>query len=297
MLFLSTLKRRFYRVLICLKRSLPKALAVHSVIMLIYTVFIFIYFGGSIYISELLEYMLLFLAVSLIIFFVSEINHYGLNLFHRYDDDVIGNAFADLSRKSAIFEQALECFHSGDLHTALSLFTELDDEKYHKTQEEQGVLSFYRGHTYFLLGVYPNAVIHYQKSADKGFDTPPMKLFMARAHARNGETLEAMMIYEKLIDSDYEYTDHIRTDIGHMYLELNDGENAVKWFLEAVNKRENYPTALGGAAISLALLGKYEQSRRFYNSAILNNIPNIEDFKSYYKQVREAADTTSVSKN
>ena len=39
-----------------------------------------------------------------LIFFFLEVRKYGLKIFHRYDEDIIGGAFTGLDKKSRIFE-------------------------------------------------------------------------------------------------------------------------------------------------------------------------------------------------
>ena len=142
MLFFSILKRRAKRVIICLKKSLPKALVLQSVMTFIVVVFSFFYLGGEVSYSDLIFAMSLFLVLDWTICFFEQLFRYGKNIFHRYDEDIIGEAFANLSRTAAIFEEGLEYFHKGEFGKALTIFTELDNASVKKTLKERGVLSF-----------------------------------------------------------------------------------------------------------------------------------------------------------
>lgn len=288
MLFFSILKRRTKRVLICLKKAFPKALALQSVMMSILVVFSYFYFGGEVRYGDLIMAMVMFLLPAWMIFSAEQLFRYGLNIFHRYDEEIIGKAFADLSRTAAIFEEGLERFHNGEFQNALTIFTELDNADVKKTPEEQGVLSLYRGRCYHIMGMYPNAVICYDKATERGFSMDAMPLFTAFCCARNGDNNRALDIYKGLLDTDHKYADIVRTRLGHMYLELDDGENALKWFMEAVERHENYAEALGGAAVAMTLLNRIREGEKYYRAALLNQIDNSEEFTKYYKEVQAA---------
>lgn len=288
MLFFSILLRRAKRVLLCLRRSLTKALALQSVMMFILLVFSYFYFGGEVRYSDVLMAMFLFLSLTWAICFIQQLVRYGLNTFHRYDEDMIGEAFADLSRTAAIFEEGLERFNNGEFGKALAIFTELDNASVKKTVKEQGVLSFYRGRCYHILGMYPNAVICYDKASEQGFSMDALPLFTAACCAKNGDQSRAMKIYSSLLGTDHKYAGIVRTEIGHMYLKLNDGENALKWFMEAVERHENYAEALGGAAVAMTLLNRIREGEKYYRAALLNCIENSEEFTRYYKEVQAA---------
>ena len=81
------------------------------------------------------------------------------------------------------------------------------------------------------------------------------------------------------MDTDYKYSDHMRCGDGQrMYIKLNDGETALKWFNEAIERREDYANALGGAAIAHTLLGHFDKGEELYKLAMLNNIDDPVDF-------------------
>ena len=73
-----------------------------------------------------------------------------------------------------------------------------------------------------------------------------------------------------------------------MYLENRQPEKALKWYLEAVEKRENYAMALGGCSLAYLMLGNKEESQKYYQYAIINNMSDLEGFKAYYKEISES---------
>lgn len=292
--FFSILKRRTKRVIICIGRALKEALAVQSVLMMILIVFSYFYFGGQVRYIDIIAAMTAFLAFTWTVFTFRELSKYGMKIFHRYDDDIIGEAFADMSRKSVLFEKGLEAFCNGEIRYALNLFTELDTGSYEKTDREKGILALYRGRCYHMMGIYPNAVLSYEKAEKSGVLSEPVRLFMASCCGKNGNIRQALEIYSSFLDSDSIYAGVIRTETGHMYLNMGDTENAAKWFHEAVERHENYAEALGGLALTYAMLGKYEESEKYFCEAVLNRISNADDFIKHYKELRTAAELSDT---
>lgn len=207
---------------------------------------------------------------------------------HKYDSDIIGNNFTGLGRNSRTFRKGLKALHEADFRTALEIFTDLETNATGLSESEEGVLAFYRGRCYHILGAYPNAVMCYEKADDKGFALPIMPLFTARCLSENGRTDSAMHIYKTILGSDNEYSSLVRTEIGNMYLKLNDGETALKWFQEAIDNRENYAAALGGAAIANVLLRNFKEGEKLYQSALLNHIEDSVSYTRYYKEIQAA---------
>ena len=80
----------------------------------------------------------------------------------------------------------------------------------------------------------------------------------------------------------------MRVEIGRMYIKLNDGENALKWFNEAIDRRECYANALGGAAIAYTLLRNFDKGEELYRMALLNNIDDPTGYSGYYKEIQAA---------
>lgn len=292
MKFLPFLPVSAKRVLICIVRAVPKALALEAAASFILFTFAFFYFsGGEVAYSELLGLSVFLFFVMLVICYIGQLRHYSSNFFHRYDDELIGKAFTELNRKSVLFEKGLELFHHNDFRLALEIFTDLEDEKYSKTQQEQGVVSFYRGRCYDIMGAFPNALICYEKAVENNFRHDIMPLLIARASFENGETQRAVDIYKGLLDSEREnrYERIVRTSLGHIYLKTGDSETALKWFQDAIDRHENYAEALAGAAIAQVTLHNFEEGDKLYRLALINNIENSENFTNYYKEIQAAA--------
>lgn len=292
--FFSILKRRAKRVLICLRRALTDALAVQAVLMMILIVFSYFFFGGVVGYGDILSAMTLFLLLTWTVFTFRELSGYGMKIFHRYDDDIIGEAFADFSKKSAVFEEGLAAFHKGDIRRALAVFTELDSDAVGKTTAETGILALYRGRCYHMMGLYPNAVLSYEKAEKNGVNLPFLPIYRAACCGRNGNIKGALEIYTQILGSDSEYASVVRTETGHMYLHSGDAENAEKWFREAVERHENYAEALGGLALVYVMLGKFTESEKYCREAVLNHINNADDFVSHYKELRIAAELSDT---
>ena len=63
---------------------------------------------------------------------------------------------------------------------------------------------------------------------------------------------------------------------------------ALKWFNEAIERREQYASALGGAAIAQTMLHNLEEGESLYRQALLNHIDDSISFTRYYKEVQAA---------
>ena len=289
MLFLSIILNRTKRVIICLKRVIVKALAATALLTgtLISAMSVF---SGTDTISfrSLISYMAVFFIASWFLLFIHESIKYAGAVYHRYDEDIIGSAFTGLNRKSSMFEMGMEMFHKRYFGDALEVFTQLDGDDFPKTREEQGVLDFYRGRCYDLMGWNPNAVNCYENAGKFGFDIPELPIFLARCHAENGNTSKALEMFRDIMDSHKKYCERMRVEIGRMYIKLNDGENALKWFNEAIDRRECYANALGGAAIAYTLLRNFDKGEELYRMALLNNIDDPTGYSDYYKEIQAA---------
>ena len=285
MLFLSILCTRTKRVLLCLKRVLTRALAVTAVL----TAAMALFSGAdSVSFRSLFTWMALFFVSSWFLLFIRESLKYAGSIYHRYDEDIIGNAFTGMNRKSSLFELAMEMFHQKYFGDALEMFTKIEDDSFRKTKEEEGVLSFYKARCYDFMGWNPNAVNCYENAEKMGFNIPELPIFLARCYAENGNTSKALEVFTSLMDTDKKYSDHMRVEIGRMYIKLNDGKTALKWFDEAIARRECYANALGGAAIAHTLLRHFDKGEEFYRRAMLNNIDDPCGYTGYYKEVQAA---------
>ena len=289
-MFFSMIARRTRRVFLCVFRSIPKALAISALTVIIYAVYQLISNNDeSISYSDLLMLASIGASIGLIIFAGEDIVKYKTNMFHLFDDEIIGTAFTGLNQRSATFGKGVELFHKGNFRNALEIFTDLGKNDNKLSVEEQSVNEFYRGRCYHILEACPNAVICYENALEKGFYIPELPIFIARCHAQNGYTEKAKQLYEELLTrEDYQYSDRIRCEIGDMYLKLNEGQTALKWFEEAIQRHESYASALGGAAIAQIMLHNLKEGEALYRQALLNNIEDSIGFTRYYKEIQAA---------
>ncbi len=288
-MFFSMIARRTRRVFLCVLRSIPKALAISALTVIIYAVYQLISNNDeSISYSDLLMLASIGASIGLIIFAGEDIVKYKTNMFHLFDDEIIGTAFTGLNQRSATFGKGVELFHKGNFRNALEIFTDLGKNDNKLSVEEQSVNEFYRGRCYHILEAFPNAIICYENAMEKGFHIPELPIFIARCNAENGSIKRAEELFMRLMDKEYKYYSRIRCELGNMYLKLNDGETALKWFNEAIERREHYASALGGAAIAQTLLNHIEEGEALYRQALLNHIEDSVGFTRYYKEVQAA---------
>jgi tetratricopeptide (TPR) repeat protein len=204
-------------------------------------------------------------------------------LFHRYDESLIGTAFAGLKRSSMLFEEGLELFHRNDFRRALEVFTDLGNGDMKLTAEETGVNEFYRGRCYQIMNAFPNAILCYEKAQENGFYIPELPIFIARCHVENGNAVRAREIYSGLMDGEYKYSNIICCEMGNMYLKLNDGASALEWFGRSIDNHENYAEALCGAALANVLLGIREKGEELYQQALIAGPEDPNGFRKQYK--------------
>lgn len=233
---------------------------------------------------------LLMLVVQTIFFFLYLIAniHKG---FHKHDQEIIGRAFIGLTRKCRIFSSSLELLFDRKFNAALKGFKELEEE-YSDTMDiqEQAVLYFYIGRCYDVMGYFPNALRCYQDSQKLGLKDDILPLLIARCTGYNGDVGEAVQLYTSILSNKKSpYRLYVRTDIGKMYLRENDASSAMKWFSEAIEHRQNYADALGGAAVAQAMLHHFKEADELYKAAIVNHISDSKGFTAYYKEVQAAA--------
>lgn len=212
---------------------------------------------------------------------------YKSGSIHKIDADIIGNNFIGFGKKSRNFRKAVEDFCNDDFPKAINELKDIE-EKYNLSDSENGVLCFYVARCYDIMSYYPNALNYYEKAEKSGFSDESIILFKANCIGASGDTEQALSIYNDILNSDNRYSIYVRTYIGKMYLENRQPEKALKWYLEAVEKRENYAMALGGCSLAYLMLGNNEESRKYYQYAIINNMSDLEGFKAYYKEISES---------
>ncbi len=282
--------KRIKRNLICLKNAQKKSARIAISVMYV----AFFSFGLSYFLDDSEDITEILLIIALFTFIIDifitfcyyliERSNYRFFAFHKYDDELIGDNFTGFGKKDNIFAEALDTLFDKKVKKALDLFISLKD--YELTESEKGVMYFYIARCYQLMGYFSNAYTNYETAVSYGFENDLVPLFMSRCCSDMGEIEKAVEIYNKACENNNEYTAVFRTDIGRMYLSENNAREALKWFLEAVEKREDYSNALGGCAIAYTLIHDLKNGEDYYKKALLNNIPNPDDFTSYYKKIQ-----------
>lgn len=296
-MFLNMLARRARRVLLCIKRSLVKAAAFSFLCVAVQTVYYYFTSGG-----DGMDWFMIFniIITSFIASAVGatllSLRDYKGNLYHRTDDDLIGNAFTGLGKKSLMFEKGLELFGKSEFRNALEVFTDLGSGSYKLTQREIAVNEFYRGRCYDILDAKPNALICYEKSRDNGFDIPELPIFIGRSMAANGSTDRAAEFFQELLREDYLFHERIRFEIGSIYLKAEQGETALKWFTESIEKHEKTADALGGAALASVMTGNCDEGERYFRQALVNNISDPVEFTAFFKEMLNSAERSADKK-
>lgn len=283
-MFRSILAARSKRVLLCFVRCIPKALAAAFVFSFaMFIAFIFV-IGEEIPCRSIVTDMTIFFLFFWVTLSFADVIRFRNNIFHQFDDKLIGNAFTGMDHKSRRFEYGVELFHKNDFRMALEVFTDIGREEQGLTQGETAVNEFYRGRCYHILEAFPNAIICYEKAKENGFYIPELPIFIARCHVMNGDTARATAIYEQLMEeNDYKYSGKLRCEMGNMFIFMDDGETALKWFSASINNHENFANALGGAAIAHVMMGDFEKGEACYRQAIMNNIDDAANFARFYK--------------
>lgn len=210
--------------------------------------------------------------------------------FHKFDNDLIGKNFVGISKKCRLFSRSLELLFSHEHNTALEGFKLLESEYAKKlSQEEKAIVSFYIARCYDLMTYYPNAVIYYDKAGSQGFTDPLLPFLKARCTGNNGDTETAEKLYADILaDEKNPLSKYVLTDLGRLYLRRDEPEKAMKWYGEAIEKRQNYAEALGGAAIAQTMLHNINEGQRLYREALVNRINDAQDYMEYFKQVLSA---------
>ncbi len=237
-----------------------------------------------------LDVILFYLIIDLFVIFsvtLLKTNRYSGSI-HRIDADLIGNNFIGLDKKSRGFRKTVENFFNGNYPKALHDFQSIE-ENYNLSDSEKSLLYYYIARCYDIMNYKPNALNYYEKSCSTGFSDDCVIILKARCMGAIGDIENALDIYNNiLISGNNKYRQYIRTDIGRMYLDNRQPEKALKYYLDAVEKHENYDTALEGCAIAYLMLEDYEKSRDYYKYAILENPSDLEGFKAYYEEIRKA---------
>jgi len=207
--------------------------------------------------------------------------------FHKYDQDIIGRNFIGVSKMCRLFSHSLDLLFSHRANAALEELKMLESDYTDRlTDSEKAVVSFYTARCYDLMTYYPNALIYYERAREQGFHDKVLPFLNARCTGSNGDTDEAVKLYTEVLgDENSPFRMYVLTDVGRMYLKLNQPAKAMEWFSEAIEKHYNYAEALGGAAIAQTMMKNLIEGQRLYREALINHIKDPEGFASYFKEV------------
>ena len=210
--------------------------------------------------------------------------------FHKYDQDIIGRNFVGVSKKCRLFSHSLDLLFSHRANAALEELKMLESDYTDRlTDSEKAVVSFYTARCYDLMTYYPNALIYYERAREQGFHDKVLPFLNARCTGSNGDTDEAVKLYTEVLgDENSPFRMYVLTDVGRMYLKLNQPAKAMEWFSEAIEKHYNYAEALGGAAIAQTMMKNLNEGQRLYREALINHIKDPEGFASYFKEVLDS---------
>lgn len=175
--------------------------------------------------------------------------------FHieRTDAEIIGNAFGGMGKKSRMFCRALADVCDNNLEEGLDGFLAVL-EMQGLTDKERQLCHFYIGRCYQMTGCSANAVQSYQRARELGMDNPYLLLFQARSMTDSGAYEAAQTVYDRLLELELPEFSCIRTDVGMLYLR------------------------------------QPEQSQLYYEQAVTNRMADLEGFREYYAELRDAVE-------
>ena len=194
--------------------------------------------------------------------------------------------FRGYNKNSKLFWKGMVFYVEGYLQDALELFHQIDTEKLKKSDRSE--LEFYKGRTYIAIGFPMNAVKCYETALEYGYADKFIYIDMGDAKEKCGDFDGAVEIYEELAKTMY-YSSYAYINIGMAYIKKGDGEKALEAFKKSIDSKYDYANALGGIAIAYLLLGDLDTSFEYYEMAIVNRISDINDYKSYYDEIKQVA--------
>lgn len=207
---------------------------------------------------------------------------------HTYDSGIIGDNFVSLSKKDRLFRDSVQQLMERQPVVAVEGFKALQkDYSADMTEKEKALVCFYSARCYDTMSYFPNALKYYDDAERLGFSDGIMEIFRARCYAGMGELDVAVKKYKAILaDKNNIFRSFVRTDVGGFYLERNEAEKALVWFEEAIDKRENYAEALGGAAIAHTMLRNFKKGEELCRTAMVNKINNPMEFLQRFKSVQ-----------
>ncbi|MGA2296552.1 MAG: glycosyltransferase [FCB group bacterium] len=183
---------------------------------------------------------------------------------------VLGKADAEFDARR--FKQAMELYNE-----ALG-FNNLPEKYYLHALHKLTLL-----HLHFKD--IPFAIAHYEKAESMNKDCPDNKYIRAKIHAIHGEWTESLELLSVILDNwsswKYETTldislDTLLCDTAEGLFELNDVENALRLYTEALKMNNYNPAACYGAARCYLQADAKEDAKRMLKFAI-DYDPNFED--------------------
>jgi len=212
----------------------------------------------------------------------------------RIDGEIVGREFGGMKKRDRLFCNALRALVEDRVMDAMEQFHAVLE--YDLTPAESRLVHFYLGRCYQITACPSNAVSHYIQAQEQGLKTDYLELFLARSYTDGGRYDEAFQTYCVLLEREPKDFTCVRTDIGMMYLRRHDGEQALHWFQEAIERSENYAFAVGGCSLACLLLGDMEQSQHYYEQAVCNNMADAEGFKQFHKELEDVVSRRNITK-
>lgn len=205
-------------------------------------------------------------------------------LFAPSASSVFENCFTGIKKSSRVFKKALKSLTSESYNAALQAFQQLMDMKI--TDKEKSVLYYFTARCYHKMGYPSNAVKYYDLAIENNFGSTDAYYNAARCCTANGMYAEAEDYYTRLHKADPD-ADYYYTELGMLEIKKENAEKALQYFVYSIKNKYNYAIALGGAAVACLLLHRFDESRAYYCSAIVNDISDIDSFTTYYKSIAE----------
>ncbi len=194
--------------------------------------------------------------------------------------------FRRRNKNSKLFWKGMVFYVEGYLQDALELFHEIDVENIKKSDRSE--LEIYKGRCYEHLGFSVNAVKCYETALEFGYKDKHIYLRIGSVKEAYGDFDGAVETYEKLAHIKF-YSSSTYYNIGMVYIKKCDGKKALESFEKSIEKKQYYAISLGGISIAYLLLGDIDKSFEYYEMAIANRINDIDDYKSYYNEMKLVA--------
>ncbi|MBR4201633.1 MAG: hypothetical protein IKQ91_10255 [Oscillospiraceae bacterium] len=211
------------------------------------------------------------------------------NIVHaalRADEHLIGRNFGGFRKQDKLFCEAMEAYAANRPRTALERFLAVQD--FELTSSELGVLSFYIGRCYQLLGCPSNACPFYRKARENGFSKHFSMLFEARSCSEGGDFARSLMLFQELLDSNPPKEFYfLYTDIGYLFIRQKKPDEAEKWFQLSIEKQQNYAFALGGMAIVMLQKGDFSAAEDYHYKALVNHLEDASSFRRYFRETKQ----------